>query len=101
MIQGVLGTDAIESTNVKRDIDSMMKVIEPYQTPLFSWLFLQERNQKVVTSRYAKYEWYEKEFLPHLQILTAAVTESSGLTFTKSTHLAEIDQFNVNDILLF
>jgi hypothetical protein len=67
MIQGVLGTDAIESTNVKRDIDAMMKVIEPYQTPLFSWLFLQDRNQKVVTSRYAKYEWYEKEFLPHLE----------------------------------
>ena len=101
VVQGVnAGESAVES-NVKRDIDSMMKVIEPYQTPLFSWLFLQDRNQKVVTSRYAKYEWYEKEFLPHLQILTQAVTESSGLTFTKATHLAEIDQFNVNDIVLF
>lgn len=101
VIQGVHGTDAIESTNVKRDIDSMMKVIEPYQTPLFSWLFLQGKNQKVVTSRYAKYEWYEKEYLPHLEQLTQAVTESSGLTFTKSTHLASIDQFNVDDIVLF
>jgi hypothetical protein len=99
--QGVLGTDAILEGNVARDIDSMMKVIEPYQTPLFSWLFLQDRNQKVVTSRYAKYEWYEKEFLPHLEILVASVTESSGLTFTKATHLASIDQFNVNDIVLF
>lgn len=101
VISGTLGTDAIESTNVKRDIDTMMKVIEPYQTPLFSWLFLQDKNQKVVTSRYAKYEWYEKEYLPHLELLTQAVTESSGLTFTKSTHLASVDQFGVDDIVLF
>jgi hypothetical protein len=101
MIQGVLGTDAIETTNVKRDIDTMMKIIEPYQTPLFSWLFLQDRNSSKVISRYAKYEWYEKEFLPHLEQLVASVTESSGLTFTKGTHLTEIDQFNVNDIVLF
>lgn len=101
VIKGVVGTEAIVSTNVKPDIDTMMKVIEPYQTPLFSWLFLQERNQMKVTSRYAKYEWYEKEYLPHLEKLVASVTESSGLTFTKTTHLASIDQFNVNDIVLF
>ena len=101
IIQAVLGTDAIESTNVKRDIDTMMKIIEPYQTPLFSWLFLQDRNSSKVTSRYAKYEWYEKEFLPHLEKLVASVTESSGLTFTIVTHLVSIDQFNVNDIVLF
>ena len=101
IISGVLGTDAIVESNVKRDIDTMMKIIEPYQTPLFSWLFLQDRNSSKVTSRYAKYEWYEKEFLPHLEKLVAAVTESSGLTFTKTTHLASIDQFNVNDIVLF
>lgn len=101
VISGVVGTEAIESTNVKRDIDTMMKVIEPYQTPLFSWLFLQERNQQVVTSRYAKYEWYEKEYLPHLEPLLASVTESSGLTFTLATHLASISQFGVDDIVLF
>lgn len=101
MIKGVVGTNVIESTNVKRDIDRMMQIIEPYQTPLLSWLFLQSKNQQVVTSRYAKYEWYEKEFLPHLEPLVASVTESSGLTFTKTTHLASIDQFNVNDIVLF
>ena len=101
IIQNVLGTDAIVESNVKRDIDTMMKIIEPYQTPLFSWLFLQDRNSSKVTSRYAKYEWYEKEFLPHLEQLVASVTESSGLTFTASTHLASIDQFNVNDIVLF
>ena len=101
IIQAVLGTDAIESTNVKRDIDTMMKIIEPYQTPLFSWLFLQDRNSSKVTSRYAKYEWYEKEFLPHLEKLVSSVTESSGLTFTKTTYLVSIDQFNVNDIVLF
>ena len=101
IIQAVLGTDAIESTNVKRDIDTMMKIIEPYQTPLFSWLFLQDRNSSKVTSRYAKYEWYEKEFLPHLEKLVSSVTESSGLTFTKTTDLVSIDQFNVNDIVFF
>lgn len=101
ILQGVVGTNVIESTNVKRDIDRMMQIIEPYQTPLFSWLFLQSKNQSVVNSRYAKYEWYEKEYLPHLEPLVASVTESSGLTFTKTTHLASIDQFNVNDIVLF
>lgn len=101
MIKGVVGTNVIESTNVKRDIDRMMQIIEPYQTPLLSWLFLQSKNQQVVTSRYAKYEWYEKEFLPHLEPLVAGVTYSNGLTFTKTTHLASIDQFNVNDIVLF
>ncbi len=101
IVQNVLGTEAAVSSNVKRDIDTMMKIIEPYQTPLFSWLFLQDRNSSKVTSRYAKYEWYEKEFLPHLEQLVSSVTESSGLTFTISSDLASIDQFNVNDIVLF
>lgn len=100
IISGVVGTEKILSTNQKRDIDTMMRVIEPYQTPLFSWLFLQEKNQKVVTSRYAKYEWYEKEYLPHLEKLVAGVTASTTLTFTKTTHLASIDQFGVDDIVL-
>ena len=81
--KGVIGTNVIESTNVKRDIDTMMKVIEPYQTPLLSWLFLQERNQSVVTCRYAKYEWYEKEYLPHLEHLIQVLPNLVDLPLLK------------------
>ena len=59
---GVVGTEALLSTNVKPDVDQILKVLEPYQKPFSSWLLLSKKKSKPVYSQYAKFEWFEQHF---------------------------------------
>jgi len=98
VIAGVRYTGAIESTNVKPDVDTMLKVIEPYQTPTLHWLMFVKKDAKVVKNKYGKFEWFEREFFPHQTSITAAITESSGLTLT-SSNVSDVTIFNIGDIV--
>ena len=99
VIRGAVGTGALLAANVKPDIDQVLKVLEPYQYPFTTWLMFINKKSKEVKNKYGKFEWFEKAFVPHQTQVSAAVSESSGLTFTAS-NLDSVDFFNVGDIIL-
>lgn len=97
---GAIGTNALLAANVKPDILDVLKVLEPYKTPLFSWLFLSEKKSKVVRNAYAKFSHMEKEFLPRiLKTHSSAITDTSGVVALTSTNLPDIGALSLNDIV--
>lgn len=84
------------------DIEKVLMVLKPYQTPLFQWLWFSNRKQKEVRNAYAKFSWYENELLPHQTNITAAVTGSGNpvsLLLT-SSNTQNLSIFNLDDIVL-
>lgn len=96
VITGVRGTEALVSTNIMPDIDRKLLMIDAFQYPLSSWLFLSKKKSKVVKSAYAKFEHYEKEPLPHLLEVLVTVTASTTLTLT-TTNVDNFDALNLGD----
>jgi hypothetical protein len=99
VLTGVIGSEGLVSTNVKRTVDSVLKKLEPYQHPFLSWLMLMKKDGKVVKNAYGKFEWFERDFVPHHTQVSAAITESSGLTLTAS-NVDDVTFFNIGDIVL-
>ncbi len=97
---GVIGTDALLSTNVKPDIDEVLKVLEPYQKPFTSWLFLSKKKSKPVYSQYAKFEWFEKHFYPHYTNVAAAISLTGTTLVLTSSNVGNKDIFGLYDIVL-
>ncbi len=97
---GVVGTEALLSTNVKPDIDEVLKVLEPYQKPFTSWLFLSKKKSKPVYSQYAKFEWFEKHFYPHYTNVAAAISLTGTTLVLTSSNVGNKDIFGLYDIVL-
>lgn len=96
---GAIGTNALLAANVKPDILDVLKVLEPYKTPLFSWLFLSEKKSKVVRNAYAKFSHMEKEFLPRiLKTHSSAISTGASITLT-NTNLPDVGALSLNDIV--
>ena len=98
IITGVRGTDALVAANIKPDIDRKLLMIDAYQYPLTSWLFLSKKKSKVCGSAYGKFSHFEKEALQHLAKTTAAITASTTLTLT-SSNVDSKAQFNLDDFV--
>lgn len=99
---GFLGTAALNTANVKPDIESVLQVLEPYQTPLLQWLWFGKRPAKVVKNAYGKYSWFEDELFPHQTAVTAAIIAASSpatLSLTTS-NVGSIALFNVGDYVI-
>ena len=99
---GVVSTVRSSATalaaNTKPDIDTVLRLIKPYQTPLTQWLFFSNKQSKVVTNKNSKFSWMEDEFLPHQTTVTAAIslTDTYYLNLT-SSNCAAVDFFKLND----
>jgi len=92
------GSGVLLAANVKPDIDTYLKVLEPYQRPFTNYLLLSKKKSKVVESVYAKYEWMEQSFFPHKTAVSAAISASTTLTLTAS-NVADKSIFNLQDIV--
>src|SRR5574343_907460 len=88
------------AANQKPDIDNVLRLIKPYQTPLMQWLFFSDKQSKVVLNANAKFSWFEDEYLPHQTTVLAAVTVSSTyyLNLT-STNCTDVSFFKLNDLV--
>lgn len=95
---GVVSTVRSSATalaaNTKPDIDSVLRLIKPYQTPLMQWLFFSNKQSKVVLNKNSKFSWFEDEYLPHQTTVTAAV----NLT---STYYLNLTSSNCTDVSFF
>ena len=99
MITGVRGTEALLAANLMPDIDRKLLMIDAYQYPLSSWLFLSKKKSKVVKNAYAKFEHFEREALPHLLTVDVAITASTTLTLTTTNITSNLGALNLNDIV--
>lgn len=101
---GVVSTVRSSATalaaNTKPDIDSVLRLIKPYQTPLMQWLFFSNKQSKVVLNKNSKFSWFEDEYLPHQTTVTAAVnlTSTYYLNLT-SSNCANVSFFKLYDLV--
>lgn len=101
---GVVSTVRSSATalaaNTKPDIDSVLRLIKPYQTPLMQWLFFSNKQSKVVLNKNSKFSWFEDEYLPHQTTVTAAVnlTDTYYLNLT-SSNCADVSFFKLYDLV--
>lgn len=97
----VLGTRTTlntTTTNKMRDVESMMKWIRPFQTPITQYFVGDKRRQEVTFGDRSKFEWYEDEDLSRSTTLPSGI--SSGST-TKTGVSVGANIFRVNDIVFF
>jgi len=100
VVSGVRSSATALAANVKPDIDSVLRLIKPYQTPLMQWLFLSNKQSKVVLNKNGKFSWFEDEFLPHQTTVSAAIplTSTYYLNLT-SSNCADVSFFKLNDLV--
>jgi hypothetical protein len=99
-ISGVRSSATALAANTKPDIDSVLKLIKPYQTPIMQWLFFSNKQSKVVTNKNSKFSWFEDEYLPHqTTILTAVSLTSTYYLNLTTTEAADVSFFKLNDLV--
>lgn len=100
VVSGVRSSATALAANVKPDIDTVLKLIKPYQTPLTQWLFFSGKQSKVVLNKNGKFSWFEDEFLPHQTTVSAAISLSNTyyLNLT-SSNCADVSFFKLNDLV--
>jgi hypothetical protein len=100
VVSGVRSSATGLPANQKPTIDNILRLIKPYQTPLTQWLFLSNKQSKVVTSADSKFSWFEDEFLPHQSTFTAAINVSGTyyLNFT-SSNCTDVSFLKLNDLV--
>lgn len=100
--KGNLGTASLNQASVVPDIEKVLQILKPYQTPLLQFLWFGKRDAKEVKNAYAKFSWFENEFYPHQTNITAAIS-SSGTPATltlASSNCGAYTIFNLDDIVL-
>lgn len=102
---GVISTvrssaEGVLAANQRPDIDNVLRLIKPYQTPLMQWLYFSNKQSKVVLNANGKFSWFEDEYLPHQTTVTAAISLSSTyyLNLT-SSNCADVSFFKLNDLV--
>lgn len=100
IISGTRTSGTLLAGNNKPDIDSVLKVLKPYQTPLMQKLFFSTRKSKPVTSSHGKFSWFEDEFMPHqTAVAEAGVTASGGKLPLTTSNVGRILHLKVGDIV--
>lgn len=95
---GVRSAQGALTANQKVDIDSVLSLLEPYQTPLMQYLFFSGKSSKPVINGTAKFSWMEDELFPHQTTVSVAITASTTLTLT-SSNIADKTIFKLQDIV--
>lgn len=100
--QGVISSSLMNSANAVPEVEKVLQLLEPYQTPFLQYLFFGSRKAKPVTSPFAKFSWFESELYPH-QTTTKTVINASGTPATlvlTTANCNTISIFNTDDIVL-
>ncbi len=100
-VQTIRSAGAMLAANVKPDIDTVLRVIEPYQTPILQYMFFSGKSGKVVRNRSGKFDWFEDELFPHqTTILTAeALSGASPNTIVAEAADTDITAYKLGDLV--
>ena len=58
---GVVSSSNMNSANAVPDVEKILYLLKPYQTPLLQYLWFSGRKAKEVRSPFAKCSWFENE----------------------------------------
>lgn len=100
VVTGPRGAEKIVSTNAYRDIDAVLMKLEPFQTPLSSWLIISKKKSKKVDSPYAKFEWYEQNFFPDYTTVSAAISLTGATLVLTASNVGNYEVFGLKDLCL-
>lgn len=99
---GVFTSTTTGTNQQVQDIEKVLQVLKPYQTPLVQWLWFYSQPAKPVVNPTGKFSWFESEFLPHQAQLTSVVSpgSSAGSLRLTATNVNPLEIFNTDDIVL-
>lgn len=100
--QGVVSSGTMNTANAVPDVEKILYLMKPYQTPLLQFLWFSGRKSKEVRSPFAKFSWFESELYPH-QTTTKTTITASGTPATlvlTTGNCNSITIFNTDDIVL-
>jgi hypothetical protein len=100
-VQTVRSSGAMLAANQKPDIDTVLRVIEPYQTPILQYMFFSGKSGKVVRNQAGKFDWFEDELLPHQTTILSAEALSGASPDTIVAEATDIDitMFKLGDLV--
>jgi len=100
-LQTVRSSGAMLAANQKPDIDSVLRQIEPYQTPILQYMFFSNKAGRVVRNQAGKFSWFEDELFPHQTTILAAKALSGATpdTIVVTATEADITMFKLGDLL--
>ncbi len=101
VIQGAITSATAVAANQMPDIDKVLYLLKPYQTPVLQWLyFSQGRNkaEKIINSS-GKFYWFEDENYPYMTTLDTAFS-SVEASSTDNVNFGDKTMFNEGDIVL-
>lgn len=95
---GVITSANAVSTNQMPDQDVLLYELEPYQTPIYQFIYFSEGRQKVCINENGKFDWHEDELYPHQDTLSGNIT--GGASSEDNISLTNADMWNTGDIML-
>ena len=100
-LQSVRSASIMLDANQKPDIDTVLKVLDPYQTPILQYMFFSGKTQKVVRNQNGKFDWFEDELFPHQTTILSEEALSGASPNTIVAEAADIDitMFKLGDLV--
>ena len=102
LVSGVVSSSTMNSANAVPDVEKVLMLLEPYQTPFLQYLFFGNRPAQKVVSPYAKFSWFESELFPH-QTTNKTTISALGTPATitlNASNCNSLSIFNLDDIVL-
>ena len=96
---GVRSSYTALAANMKPDIDTVLRLIKPYQTPLMQWLFFSNKQSKVVLNKNSKFSWFEDEYLPHQSAILTTLALSSTYFLRVTSADADVSHWKLYDLV--
>ena len=100
-LQGLRTSSSYPANQLMPDVERMLMLLEPYQTPFLQWLmFSNVGNSKKVINKTGKFSWYEDEYFPYQTTLASDFAAPGTYTGNISVATGTGLYMKVNDILL-
>ena len=97
IVTGTRTTSNVNSDMRVRDVENVIALLEPYQTPIEDFFFSGTMPEEVVTHPRSKFEWFEDAFLPDTMTLVDAI---GGGSTTEADIVVSGNYFLAGDTIL-
>ena len=99
-LSGVRSSASYPSAQLMPDIERMLMLLEPYQTPFLQWLFFSDIGKsKKVINKQGQFSWFEDEYFPYQTTINGAFTGGSA-TGTLNVATGTGTYFRQYDVIL-